>query len=939
MAATAGGQGLGGSVDSTGVLREQHRRLLEELTGDVRQFTAMAQQLYAEASAMRGFWLDWRRCSLEELDRQDDLQTAERNAEFAHAVERLSKRVRGHAEFDEGHLASAPWDHPVWKSVPASAPTQMRLVRLGQLSIPGVDAPPVPLAVPYLDAGNLVLSTDDAHRSEAVVSVGNTLLRLLAGLPPTHLVFDVYDPKHLGQSLAQFSHLRDLAPQIAKASMQQPDQLRSVTDDLVSRIAFVSERILAGRWATLGDYTADNGYTEPYRTLVLFDFPSGVDDETLRNLERIADRGPACGVNLMAVVRQDLNRGTEYRPPLDLGWLSRGSLHVECDEDGVWQVKDVPRFVARFDSQPPDSLLRDVSHAVGEAAREAVKPTVGFRRPSVLGGSSSLDGLVVHLGDRGGSQVELRLDSEHNNVLVAGKSGSGKSNLLHVLVNGLAAHYGPDQLQMYLLDFKEGVEFDRYAPSAGDPSFLPQVRVVSCESSRDFGIAVLRDLMGEIKRRKRLMNEAGSVGDIVQLRQARPDIEMPRLLVVIDEFQKMLQPDDPVAHQAVQLLEQLARQSRSFGIHLVLASQTLAGIDALGSARDAIFGQFAVRIGLQLTSADAARAMSQSNLAPAELRYRGQAVLNRELGESPDDNEQVQVAEARRETLDALRREMWERHPGSPTPFVYRGGRLAAFDGNPLAERLIMDRRPLGDMGTPALLVGTPLGPTPPGATVDFPLDLPGSHLLVVGEQHGSTGALGAAVCSLAAQLPPGSALFQVAQLAGQPGALDAMAGRVRQLGHPVQELGLDELFDVLREAHYDRSPQPTFLVVHGLHRTPGIDRLPDDGSAPPIDGLQAVVRDGHHRNWHLIGWAISRTSVRDLLGVETDRVGVQAMVELPRSEIERCIDYQLIPRDFEPGEQRGFLYSQLNGTSVQPFIPFDPTVWAAAPADDLAVR
>ena len=48
-------------------------------------------------------------------------------------------------------------------------------------------------------------------------------------------------------------------------------------------------------------------------------------------------------------------------------------------------------------------------------------------------------------------------------MLISGKTGSGKSTLLHVLITNLALRYSPDEVELYLVDFKKGVEFKAYA--------------------------------------------------------------------------------------------------------------------------------------------------------------------------------------------------------------------------------------------------------------------------------------------------------------------------------------------------------------------------------------------------------------------------------------------------------------------------------------------
>ena len=75
-----------------------------------------------------------------------------------------------------------------------------------------------------------------------------------------------------------------------------------------------------------------------------------------------------------------------------------------------------------------------------------------------------------------------------------------------------------------------------------------------------------------------------------------PQQTMPRILLIVDEFQEFFVNDDKIAHEASLLLDRLVRQGRAFGMHVILGSQTLAGAYSL--ARSTI-GQMAVRIALQ----------------------------------------------------------------------------------------------------------------------------------------------------------------------------------------------------------------------------------------------------------------------------------------------------------------------------------------------------
>ena len=221
----------------------------------------------------------------------------------------------------------------------------------------------------------------------------------------------------------------------------------------------------------------------------------------------------------------------------------------------------------------------------------------------------------------------MPLGDDPPHALIGGPSGSGKTNLIYAWLGALAARYGPDELALYLLDFKEGVSFARFAPGPRDPSWLPQVRLagVNVNGDREFGLAMLRHLGEELRARAQAAKRYEAT-KLSELRAEDPDGHWPRIVAVIDEFQVLLAGRDAVADEAVTLLEDLARRGRSQGIHLVLASQDVSGIEALWG-RSGLIGQFTLRIALP----KARRILADDNLAAAVIP-RHHAVVNAESG-------------------------------------------------------------------------------------------------------------------------------------------------------------------------------------------------------------------------------------------------------------------------------------------------------------------
>ncbi|GAA8747460.1 FtsK/SpoIIIE domain-containing protein [Helicobacter pylori] len=187
-------------------------------------------------------------------------------------------------------------------------------------------------------------------------------------------------------------------------------------------------------------------------------------------------------------------------------------------------------------------------------------------------------------------EVCFEIGKAQNHTLICDHSGSGKSNFLHVLIQNLAFYYAPDEVQLFLLDYKEGVEFNAYT----DP-ILEHARLVSVASSVGFGVSFLSWLCDEIKKRSELFKQF----KVKDLSDYRKHEKMPRLIVVVDEFQ-VLFSDNKSTKAVERHLNTLLKKGRSYGVHLVLATQTMRGTDINPSFK----AQIANRIALPMDAED-----------------------------------------------------------------------------------------------------------------------------------------------------------------------------------------------------------------------------------------------------------------------------------------------------------------------------------------------
>jgi S-DNA-T family DNA segregation ATPase FtsK/SpoIIIE len=733
--------------------------------------------------------------------------------------------------------AGASWS--AWRPTEPERGRRPGLLRIGTLGY----EPALPALVPLLDHAHLSL-TGDASRVDGVIAA--LLLRVLGSTRPGEVRLTVYDPEQLGGSLAGFAPLgnADLLTFVG------PGGLTGMLDDLVEQIRRINESVLAGEYASLAELTAATAARrpEPWRLVVLLGDEATAESLTngqRAQLDRIVRTGVACGVHVLA-------RGLPIETHATVERIAVNGATANCGITGDLPVK--------LDPAPPADRIAAVCRELAELMN-AGPPAAEFADllPEKLWNECSAGGLVAPLGDGpDGDLVEVLIGDDPPHALIGGPSGSGKTNLIYAWLGALTARYSPDELALYLLDFKEGVSFARFAPGRRDPSWLPQVRLVgvNVNSDREFGLALLRHLGDELRRRasEAKRHEATK---LAELRAEDPSGHWPRIVAVIDEFQVLLAGRDALANEAVSLLEDLARRGRSQGIHLVLASQDVSGIEALWG-RSALVAQFTLRIGLP----KARRILADTNLA-ADVIPRFHAVVNADSGVSTA-NRIVRLPDASdRTTWRALQEKLWHARPEGLEP-----PRL--FDG---------DAVPTLPSFEPGAMSGAVLGETidvrPRPAVLRLPR-APGRNLAVIGTRTAEACAiLGAAGRSLAASGQP--ARYSIVCLdddaSSAAGLLHAALPGARWYDADTAPDLIAAVGDELAEAPAD---EPHYIFGYAW-------------DAGHLTGLRTVLTRGPERRTHVLGWWRGVSRLRDDLGgvgARFDAVGAWVALDVHGSEL-----------------------------------------------------
>jgi hypothetical protein len=786
------------------------------------------------------------------------------------------------------------WEDPAWSSrpLPRMIPPAARFgdVVLDLRELPGgISTDPrlmdgirtrfaFPALRPFPSGTNLLIEHPTEGRVEALGVLQASMLRLLTSLPPGQVRFTIVDPLGIGRSFGAFMHLADFDPMMVTHQVwTDPRQIEERLADLAVHMETVTQKYLRNEYATLEEYNAVAGeVAEPYRVLVIADFPAKIDEKAAARLSAIAAGGVPCGVLLL--IAADTSRPM----PADFAFDDIRPYCANLIWNGahlIWPDADFGAYPLALDTPPAaDFATREILR-LGAAAKDARRVEVPFEfiappEPEWWT-RDSRSGIDVPLGKAGATkrqQLELGQGTSQH-VLLAGRTGSGKSTLMHALITNVALNYSPDEVDLYLIDFKKGVEFKVYATHE-----LPHASVVAIESEREFGLSVLQRLDAELRVRAERFREAG-VQEINGYRNVPGSPPLPRILLIVDEFQEFFVEEDKLAQDAALWLDRLVRQGRAFGIHVLLGSQSLSGAFTL--ARSTL-GQMAVRIALQCSETDAHLILSENNVAPKMLSRPGEAIYNDANG-APEGNHFFQVVwlsdERREQYLERIHGLAQSRKPVlARTPIIFEGDAAAELASNPmLRERLEAPEWPLSPRSVQAWLGDAVAIKDPTSALFRR---LGGNHLLIVGQNdEAALGVSAALLLGLAVQYAPAAdpttragARFFV--LDGTPedhpfaGSLERIAaslphgiavGGWRDTGRILPEVGEE----VRRRQEEGGDGPEVFVLIHDLARFRDLRRREDefsfsrreDESASPVDHLDAILREGAGLGVHVITW------------------------------------------------------------------------------------
>jgi S-DNA-T family DNA segregation ATPase FtsK/SpoIIIE len=395
------------------------------------------------------------------------------------------------------------------------------------------------------------------------------------------------------------------------------DKITETLEQLVNTARNISTNFLTGNINTLKEFNEAEAIKEPYNIIVIPNFPNNFNQSDIILVKSIIEEASSCGIySLITYNNSYIPEVTRFNQNLinDISSIENEIITIDFKNDETnLKNLEVPILIKMFSKNfafdeyemlEIDKIINDINSNI------VFKYNQGENFISIPVGRSGRNILKFEMG--------AKADAFH--CLIAGQTGTGKSTFLNSIITQVSQQYSPNEIRLHLLDYKQGVEFKIYKQH-------PNVETLLLDNSNtEFALQILEKMVSEFDKREVLY----SVINVskIETYNKKSDNKLPYHLIIIDEAQQLFTQGFDYNKKLNFLLEKIATQGRSYGIHLILCTQTFAECKLTSNVNK----QSRLRIAFRLSDGSDCRAiLGRENDSPLYLK-RFQIVYNSENG-------------------------------------------------------------------------------------------------------------------------------------------------------------------------------------------------------------------------------------------------------------------------------------------------------------------
>lgn len=437
-----------------------------------------------------------------------------------------------------------------------------------------------------------------------------------------HLSVIIYDPEKLGQDFAEFLSCDQTTHEfISVQSDKLLDLMKHLRETVANNIKKCGQR-------TLDELNKEaeekKMVTYNYTLVVIMSLPKEFLKETA-NVEFI-QTSYNYGVRFWIMSSDKIDNVHYFSKAYDLPGLTRPMPYNYALGEKVTKT-----FAYAIENSKDGGI--DYYSAIGDRYIPKEK----------WGTWSTNKGIDLHFGLADGDPSKgypMPLCDANVHLLMAGQSGAGKSAAINQMLLSLITQYTPKELELVMIDFKN-VEFGTFTrpdpKSDGAISIIPHARIMAGTKDGEYALSIFDYLIGEMERRQRIFGEVNQkkLEDYNNLmrEEGHPEKCLPRILLLIDEFQVMFtEVDRKIADLIQDRIRSLAKLARAFGCHMWFTSQSMAG-----TMSNDVKANFSMRAALRCTKEVSTEIIGNGAAGDIKAKF-GYLITNDSTGQDPTRN-------------------------------------------------------------------------------------------------------------------------------------------------------------------------------------------------------------------------------------------------------------------------------------------------------------
>ncbi len=481
-------------------------------------------------------------------------------------------------------------------------------------------------------------------------------VKLLASLPDGLSRITIIDKNGSGQN---FPTLLTLNEKLTDGKILAEDhEIERELLELKHSMSTVTQSITANGFSSIEDYNKNTDEVpQSYRFVFIANFPSGFSKKASEALVALMESGPSAGIYTFTTFTSDPKYGlnqqitgiplVEFLKNITLfefqnkphDYTRRGLLKNNINVFNSPMIKDQEfkkfmnnTFKIDFEIAEQSIVSEIISELNDRIQNMNLRPIIDITKtiPNEFWTGNAGKGVCAQFAKSGIENIYISLgvnqygeDESTHHGIIGGATGSGKTVTLHDMILHLCMKYSPKELNFWLLDYKEGTEFAIYKD-------FPYIQILSMESEVEFGQEVLQKAIDLMEERGELFKSVGAANLFSYNGKVSEEQKLPRIILIIDEFQALFPRKAQVTAITNERIDKILRLGRSFGVNLLLSTQTLKGIDMDSQ----LLSNMPLRIALKMDEKDCVKLFGDDNSAPKYLRFPGEGVYNKSYGNS-----------------------------------------------------------------------------------------------------------------------------------------------------------------------------------------------------------------------------------------------------------------------------------------------------------------